>query len=106
MASGPNVVIDSNITFVEEEDEGSFGSPNNGGKLYAVYKSGKVLGKLYRAIDERVVFQELQKQSSELLKDNLSNQSVMQRVWNHVQDATAVIQWRHHLDWAKDLQEK
>lgn len=108
MVSGANVVIDTKIKFVEEEDEegGSFGSSNDGGRSYAVYKSDKVLGKLYRAIDERVVFQQLQKQSSELAKDNLPNQSVMQRVWNYVQDATAVIQWKHHLDWARDIQEK
>lgn len=106
MVSGSNVVIDNNINFVEEEEEGgSFGS-NDGARSYAVYESDKVLGKLYRAIDERVVFRQLQKQSSELAKENLSNQSVMQRVWNYVQDATAVIQWKHHLDWARDIQEK
>ena len=107
MASGANVVIDNKISFVEEEeDESSFAPSNDGGRSYFVYKSDKVLGKLYRAIDERVVFQELQKQSSDLAKDNLANQSVMQRVWNYVQGATAIIQWKHHLDWARDLQEK
>lgn len=106
MASGPNVVVGNNISFVEEEDEGSFGPSNDGDKKYFVYVSGKVLGKLYRAIDERVVFRELQEHSSELVKGNFSNQSVMQRVWNHVQNVTAVIQWRHHLDWARDLQDK
>ena len=107
MASGANVVIDKRISFVEEEDEeGNFGSANDGGRFNAVYESDKVLGKLYRAIDERVVFEELQKQSSELVKGKLSNQSIMQRVWNHVQGVTALIEWKHHLDWARDLQEK
>lgn len=106
MAPGPSVVISNKIDFAEEEEEESINTSNGGGKVYAVYESDKVLGQLYRAIDERVVFQDLQKQSSELLKDNLSNQSVMQRVWSHVQKATAVIQWKHHLDWARDLQEK
>jgi len=106
MAPGPSVVISSKIDFAEEEEEESINTSNGGGKVYAVYESDKVLGQLYRAIDERVVFQDLQKQSSELVKDKISNQSVMQQVWSYVQKATAVIQWRHHLDWARDLQEK
>ncbi len=69
------------------------------------YASEKVLGKLYRAIDERAVFSELQEQSSSLVKANPASQTVLQKIWAYVENATKVIQWEHHTDWARGVQE-
>ncbi len=108
MATGPHVVVEKEAIFLDEEprpDEDAIAALGDGRTQYRYYESQKVLGKLYRAIDEVAVFRELQKQSSSLGKDDLSSQSIMQRLWSYVQNETCLIQWRHHQDWARDIQE-
>ena len=89
----------------DEDDElnevASYGPP----KL-RYYKSHNVLGKLYRAIDEHKFFEAIQEQSRTPSCNPGKTRSLADAVWNYVRDKTALIQWRHHLAWAKDVRDK
>ena len=103
MAPGPWVRIADNIELLEsqtsesdEEDEG--GNPSQ----YRFYKSQKVLGHMYRAIDERKFLKELQGLTQPQQK---SGQDVMRSVWAYVQHQTARFQWKHHVPMAMEIRE-
>ena len=68
------------------------------------YESPKALGKLYRDIDERVFLQQIQAQSHS--KGPLGGHDLLSVVWNYVRDRTALIQWDHCLEFAKDVKDK
>lgn len=108
MATGPHVVVAKEINFVQGQPMALAGALDDGGSgriPYYYYPSQKVLGKLYRAIDEVAVFQELQSQKAILDPDDPTAQSIMQRVWNYVRHETSGFQWQHHQEWARDVQE-
>ncbi len=68
---------------------------------YRYYKSHKILGKLYRAIDEHEVFSEIKKYRM------LSNKipSVLNRVWAHIYKKCWNLQWAQHVTWAEEIRE-
>ena len=69
------------------------------------YPSQKILGKLYRAIDEHKLFREI---SQPRHTDDLSNpkRSQLDAVWQYVQGKTALIQYQHYIDFARDIKEE
>ncbi|KAG8530546.1 uncharacterized protein KY384_005049 [Bacidia gigantensis] len=110
-APGPRVVIDKCVGFEASEDPidtpietdemdeaNSFGPPR-----IRYYPSNKVLGKLYRAIDEHKFFAQIQKQSSRVEKQD---HSLIERVWQYVSKKAALIEWTHYTDFAKTVKEK
>jgi hypothetical protein len=107
-APGPYVTIESkegiNIAspmlrdpFEEEDEEVDFSH-------YRYYKSDKVLGKLYRAIDERELFDAIQKHSTG--KSAAKYSRIIDSVWEHVQHHCKLIEWRHKVEWARDLRDQ
>ena len=103
MAPGPWVKVADKIELLEsetneqdEEDEG--GGPSQ----YRYYKSLKVLGAMYRAIDER----EFLKQLQDLTQPQQQNgQNLMRSIWAYVQHQTAGFQWEHHVPMALEIRE-
>lgn len=70
------------------------------------YESQKILGKLYRAIDEQKFFEQIQSQSR-IPRGALGGvRSHLDAVWSYVQEKTALIQWQHFTEWAKDIKEE
>ncbi|KAL8823259.1 MAG: hypothetical protein Q9191_006023 [Dirinaria sp. TL-2023a] len=69
------------------------------------YKSQKVLGKLYRAIDEQKFFEEIQTQPRRPARSFAAQKSLLDHVWKYVEENTALIQWRHFVDFAQDIKE-
>lgn len=69
------------------------------------YPSQKVLGKLYRAIDEHQLFSEIQQTRQ---PDNYSDpkRSQLDAVWRYIQEKTALIQYQHYLDWAREIKQE
>lgn len=67
------------------------------------YESQKVLGKLYRAIDESDFFTGIQRQSRAAWKPQ--SLSLAERVWEYVREKTALIQYHHYLGFARDVKE-
>ncbi|KAF2086223.1 RNA-directed RNA polymerase [Saccharata proteae CBS 121410] len=109
MAPGPRVFIEKKGNVFEEdedddddgEDEVSALDPDFKRRRY--YESDKVLGHLYRAIDERSFFDAMHK-SSEAVKF-APNQDIMDLVWTYVQEETLLVQWRHYIPLARDIKE-
>lgn len=105
------MLIEKNITIEEEEDDLS--SPPDDEELDEVasfdpprhryYQSEKVLGKLYRDIDEYSFLANLQTQSRSAYT---GDESLIDKVWQYVQSKAALIQWSHHLGLAGNIKEK
>lgn len=113
-APGPRVLIEKTINFEEEDLETSPNEEND--ELDEVesyeparmryYESPKVLGRLYREIDEQKFFEQMQARSSLPAPNTGMTHSLVDAVWNYIRDKTLVIQWRHYLEFAKDVKER
>jgi hypothetical protein len=105
-APGPHVFIEKGgIQFdtptfedpleIEDEDD-EYSS-------YRYYESEKILGKLYRAIDEREIFEQIQARAD--VKDNVQRSSVIDGVWKYVQKRVVGIQWEYLMNDAADIRD-
>lgn len=107
-APGPRVLIEENIKLHNDKpDELDDNEEIEETSLPPIkyYESHKVLGKLYRAIDEHRIFGKIQ-QYSRAPKGNVrAKQSPIDLVWKYVRNATALIEWEHYLTWAMDIKE-
>ena len=109
-APGPRVLIEKDIKMEEMElgeddadddlEDSLFEAPRT-----RYYESQKVLGKLYRAIDEHKFFEEVQRQSRPVNGSGGQTQSLIDSVWRYVQEQTALIQWDHCLEFARDVRD-
>src|SRR5947207_15992408 len=107
MATGPYVEIEKKegISFkdIRASDEVDEDMP-----AHRFYESDKVLGKLYRAIDESKVFEEMRGNTRFTRKDNPRDISVLEKilriVLQEIPRATN-INWLNHREWAMDIRE-
>ena len=113
MAPSPRVSVAKGLWVLEEdsslglgeEDEDPVSALDPDAKGYRYYESEKVLGKLYRAIDEKNFLAELQGRARELEATDSSNQTLINRLWAYVQSQTRLIQWEHYREWAREIKE-
>jgi len=106
-APGPHVMIEKNNGIVfetktfrdpldQEDEDDEFTS-------YRYYESNKILGKLYRAIDEQAVFQDIQKRAS---ADGFTSRSnIIDEVWCYVEKKVQGFQWEDQMEWAEDIRD-
>ncbi|TVY45069.1 RNA-dependent RNA polymerase [Lachnellula subtilissima] len=106
-APGPHVMIEKNNGIVfetktfrdpldEEDEDDEFTN-------YRYYESNKILGKLYRAIDEQAVFQDIQKRAS--ADGTTSRSNIIDEVWSYVQKKVQGFQWEDQMEWAEDIRD-
>lgn len=107
MAPGPHVKVEKRnaISFdvpaeKPEQDEDDIDDFTNRTRYY---ESEKVLGKLYRAIDEYGIFKEIQERLE--IEDRSDDSTVIPKVWDHVQHACRGFQWKHHLEDAREIRD-
>lgn len=107
-APGPRVLIDEEIT-LQDEDKDEFEDKDDIAETsmprIRYYASKKVLGKLYRAIDEQQIFDQIQRQSRAPRGSLRATQNALDVIWKYVEKATALIQWHHYEEFAKDVKE-
>ena len=105
-APGPHVTIEnrSGIIFqsVPEQDADHTDEDDDFVK-YRYYESEKILGKLYRNIDERKIFSEIQERSNGYTTNDMYAPKIMQIVWSYVQEKCHLILWEHQKDWARAI---
>jgi hypothetical protein len=111
MAPGPHVQIEKmeGITFNDIQEPEDLGDEDEERASHKFYESKKILGKLYRAIDERKVFEEMQYNARLAKMDNPWGSSVLGNVWRFVQEQVSPatdIHWSDHLEWARDVREE
>ena len=105
--------MEENINF-EDEDLQNLPDEDNefdevasyGPQKLRYYPSEKVLGKLYREIDEYEFFEAIQKQARMSRTNPGKTHSLAEAVWNYVRNVTALIQWEHYTSWAKDVKDR
>ena len=112
LATGPRVRIAKGVQFEDVmEQESKLWIPEDEEQAgYKYYESRKTLGKLFRAIDEREFLRSLKEFSKKAIDEDRPDSvsispSVMNRVWEYVQRETRLIEWSHHVEWARDIKE-
>lgn len=106
MAPGPHVTIDSleaSLQFVEQDEKNPHDpvatlDPDQRKMVY--YKSDKVLGRLFRMIDEKGFYDQLRASTH---ADAGPQASVLQRVLGYVLKASEGLLFAQYLDLAKDI---
>jgi hypothetical protein len=109
MAPSPRVVIEAGglasfedaVQNEEEEEADPMGELDNV-RSVRYYRSDKALGHLYRAIDEQKFLKDLQS-ASRLSPDQ--DDTVLLTLWTYVQQHTEIIQWKHHIDLARQIRD-
>lgn len=71
---------------------------------YKYYESDKILGQLYRAIDEREVFSQIQTRDA-AIHDLGSKPSLVNSVWAYVKHTCLGVQWEHHITGAREVRD-
>ena len=106
-APGPHVKIEKKhgITFEAPEDRGpdELGDEDDDFSHYRYYESNKILGKLYRAIDDRQIFEDIKRHA--FSEGVTSRSTVIDAAWAHVQSQCKLIQWEHHREWAGNIRD-
>lgn len=107
-APGPHVQIMSKKSILYDTTVGGNSSDNDddeddGPAPYRYYESNKILGKLYRAIDERKIFLEIQTRVR--MDGGLDSSTLMHAVWDNVKKRCRLIQWEHKTEWARNIRD-
>ena len=69
------------------------------------YPSQKILGKLYRAIDEHQLFKEIQQPQRSDIRSNPGGNH-FDAVWRYVKEKAFLIEYEHYLDFARNMKEE
>jgi hypothetical protein len=108
MIAAPRLVIKNTVELEDIDDVNNGDSdpvkaldPNVRSTVY--YRSQKLLGHLYRNIDERQFLVDMQKHHAHT--DHAVEEPMMQRVWSYVARETNLIQWSYHLQTAREIRE-
>lgn len=106
-APGPHVKVEDTrgLSFeeIDDRDPDDEVDDDDDFSSYRYYESDKVLGKLYRAIDEREIFEHIKHRS--LHPDVSSKSTVIDAVWDHVRAQCALFQYSHKLEWARGIRD-
>lgn len=101
-------MIDKKIDLKDDSSDDDFSDDGDDDKndtsRIRYYQSHKVLGKLYRAIDEHKIFEQIQQHSRQFGVSAIGGDTLHQ-VWEYVQKATALIQYSHYTAFARDVKE-
>jgi hypothetical protein len=93
MVPGPNIKIEKKEgLLVEQPATQTQDEPNDDEDFtpYRYYESTKILGEIYRAINEQEIFGDLHK----YIKISSGIPSLLDRIWDH---------WHHHLTEAQEI---
>ncbi|KAF1936008.1 RdRP-domain-containing protein [Clathrospora elynae] len=111
MAPGANLVInDLGAAELEELEQDDIDDPDGVSVLDAdkarnrYYRSNKILGVLYRNIDEKKFFDRM-KNDFESFRHTWGGESLVQKLQRYVGRETVGVQWEHHWDFAEQLRE-
>ncbi|ERF76596.1 hypothetical protein EPUS_05869 [Endocarpon pusillum Z07020] len=110
MAPGPHIAVqkDKPLSF-DARPETNDGDDDDF-QPYKYYESDKILGKLYRAIDEQEVFNSVQQQAPlhviEVGRTRGSVSPVLKGIRTYLQRRCQAVQWKHHLERARGIRDE
>ncbi|OCL15167.1 RdRP-domain-containing protein [Glonium stellatum] len=106
MAPGPRVLIEDEAAIFEEEadddEEDAVGALDPDAEKIRYYRSNKVLGQLFRAIDERAFLEGIQGQARDYARFRTD---VLKRVFEYVKNEAFLVQWEHYRLEAREIRE-
>jgi hypothetical protein len=112
MAPGPRYKIEKQgIQLIEEEmedeedEEDVVTALDPEGTKMRYYESERVLGQLYRQIDEQDFLEDLQKRSQASDMAAGTEPTLIDQIWQYVLRQTRLVQWDHQKDHARDTRE-
>ena len=112
-APGPRVLINNTVNLEEGQNPEDMEPQYDVEELDDIsqpptryYPSQKVLGQLYRAIDEQKFFEEIQTQPRSSGQSSTIQRSLLDQAWRYVEEKTSLIQWQHLVDFARDIKEE
>jgi hypothetical protein len=109
MAPGPRYRIEKegiqSIQEVEDDEEDVVTALDPEGTRMRYYESKRVLGKLYRAIDEQDFLEGLQKRSRTSPIAAGAETTLVDQIWQYALRQTHLVQWAHQIDHARDIKE-
>jgi hypothetical protein len=108
MAAAPRLITqtsiaveDLSLTDDEDEQDDPVSALNPDSRRTRYYPSRKILGQLYRNIDETQFLRDIQqKQGTEP-----TGESLIKRIWAYVVRETKLIQWTYQVDTARQIRE-
>lgn len=110
MAPGPYIAVQKAKPLSFDARPQSNDANDDDFQPYRYYESDKILGKLYRAIDEREVFHSIQQRGlshvHEVDRTRGLVSSVLDDVWTYLQRRCQAIQWEHHLERARGIRDE
>lgn len=110
MAPGPHIAVQKDKPLSFDARPEPVKRDDDDFQPYKYYESDKILGKLYRAIDEREVFYSVQSQGpshmNEVGRSRGSISPVLKGVWTYLQRQCQGIQWKHHLERARGIRDE
>lgn len=111
MAPGSNLVINEmGAAELAELEEDDIDDPDSVSLLDAdkarirYYRSNKILGVLYRAIDEKKFFDKM-KNDFETFRESWGGESLVQKLKRYIERETRGLQWEHHWQFGEELRE-
>jgi len=111
MATAPHLMLEHVVKLEDDEDELDQNlDPVRGldpeGQPVRYYESPKVLGQLFRAIDEIEFLREMRTQDHSTPDPTRKQQTLMSRVWNYIRGETRGVLFHHEIDEARDIREE
>jgi hypothetical protein len=105
MAQGPNIKIEKKEGLLVEQS--STQMPDERAEdedfvPYRYYESQKILGKLFRAIDEHEIFSDLHKYR---MPSSNSEKSLLDQLWSYVKKECRLVHWKQHLILAQEIRD-
>lgn len=111
MATAPRLMLEHTVKLEDDEDEleqnlDPVRTLDPEGQPVRYYESPKVLGQLFRAIDEIEFLREMQTQYHFTPDPKRKQQTLMSRVWSYVCSETRGIIFSHERDEAQQIRER
>lgn len=104
LAPGPHVHIKKHAEMdfdskylVDSDDE----DEDSEDVKYQFYESNKILGHLYREIDERSIFESVASHAAKITAH--PSDELLQRLWMHVQKRCSLFEWEHYRSLAESI---
>ena len=98
-----NIKVEKGIISRDRLDDNTSTDDPSG---YRYYESEKILGKLYRAIDEEAIFEDLEEDTEGSIFSTASNENVLQEIWAFVESEMELVEWDDYIPEAEGIKEK
>jgi len=102
MAPATNIKVEKGVLSRDSSDDNASTEDPAG---YRYYESDKILGTLYRAIDEDAFFENLEEDTDGSIFGRESNENVLQEIWAYVESEMVLVEWSSYLAEAEEIKE-